>query len=88
MVYDRTLLPSLCNVIAKSLGRKKSTAFGLVASTLRDPDTLKAFRDEIGKCCSVVSASFCIRLERLKFNMGTVINRVPIGSLTKRGRIL
>ena len=46
VVYDKALFPHLCTAIHSLL--EKSHSFALIASTLRDPDTLKAFRREIG----------------------------------------
>lgn len=53
VVYDRTLLPSLCDVISKCLNAKEGS-YAIVASTLRDSDTLSAFTKAIGNSCSKI----------------------------------
>ena len=45
-MYDQTVFPCLCNTIYELL--EKENSFAIIASTLRDVETLDSFRKELG----------------------------------------
>ncbi|PAV65478.1 hypothetical protein WR25_24031 [Diploscapter pachys] len=70
VVYDRTLLPSLCDVISKCLNAKEGS-YAIVASTLRDSDTLSAFKKAIEFAKLTIEEDFSYEHGRFNFLDGS-----------------
>ncbi|EYC31963.1 hypothetical protein Y032_0003g1331 [Ancylostoma ceylanicum] len=77
VVYDCSILPALCGVLRMCLSAKQGCC-AYVASTLRDPLTLKAFRDKLDENGLRVNDEMRYQYGAFTFNDGSKIKSTSL----------